>query len=192
VAKGHMPTPKTLAARYQGALCNWSRFGLTALPAMAQLVHVIHSIPDQRRSTASDGRETWGSMPTVLIIEDDPTNLVAQALVLRSFGFTVLEASSRGDAWRVCHRHQGPIHLVVAKAILDNQRTSDFIARLRLVYPQIRALIVSETSSAEFADNQSMPCEFSFLQKPFRLEILGDTIRKLLDGPKKRAVSSIS
>jgi len=93
-----MPTPKTLAARYQGALCNWSRFGLTALPAMAQLVHVIHSIPDQRRSTASDGRETWGSMQTVLIIEDDPTNLVAQALVLRSFGFTVLEASSRGDA----------------------------------------------------------------------------------------------
>ncbi len=157
---------------------------------MAQLVHVIHSIPDQRRSTASDGRETWGSMQTVLLIEDDPANLVAQALVLCSFGFTVLEASSRGEAWRVCHRHQGPIHLVVAKAILDNHR--DFIARLRLVYPQIRALIVSETSSAELADNQSMPCEFAFLQKPFRLEILGDTIRKLLDGPKKRAVSSIS
>jgi DNA-binding NtrC family response regulator len=186
-----MSAPKTLAARYQGALCNWSRFGLTALPAMAQLVHVIH-VPDQRRFTASDGGETWGSMQTVLLIEDDPANLVAEALVLRSFGFTVLEASSRGEAWRVCHRHQRPIHLVVAKAILDNHRTSDFIARLRLVYPQIRALIVSETSSAEFADNQSMPCEFAFLQKPFRLETLGDTIRKLLDGPKKRAVSSIS
>jgi hypothetical protein len=83
---------------------------LTALPAMAPLVHVIHSIPDQRRVTASDGRETWGSMQTVLLIENDPANLVVQALVLRSFGFTVLEASSRGEAWRVCHRHQGPIH----------------------------------------------------------------------------------
>ena len=159
---------------------------------MAQLVHVIHSIPDQRRFTASDGRETWGLMQTVLLIENDPANLVAQALVLRSFGFRLLEARSRGEAWRACHRHQGPIHLVVAKVILDNHRTSDFIARLRLVYPQICVLIVSETSSAELADNQSMPCEFAFLQKPFRLDTLGDTIRKLLDGPKKRAVSSIS
>jgi two-component system, cell cycle sensor histidine kinase and response regulator CckA len=165
---------------------------LTALPAMAQLVHVIHSIPDQRALQPVMAGKLGGFMQTVLLIENDPANLVAQALVLRSFGFTLLEARSRGEAWRACHRHQGPIHLVVAKAILDNHRTSDFIARLRLVYPQICALILSETSSAELADNQSMPCEFAFLQKPFRLDTLGDTIRKLLDGPKKRAVSSIS
>jgi len=165
---------------------------LTALPAMAQLVHVIHSIPDRRRFTASNGRETWGFMQTVLLIENDPANLVGQALVLRSLGFTLVEARSRGEAWRACHRHQGPIHLVVAKATLDNHRTSDFIARLRLVYPQICALIVSETSSAELADNHSMPCEFAFLQKPFRLDTLGDTIRKLLGGPKRKTVSSLS
>jgi two-component system cell cycle sensor histidine kinase/response regulator CckA len=152
---------------------------------------MIHSIPDQRRVAAVMAGDL-GVYADVLLIENDPANLVAQALVLRSFGFTVLEASSRGEAWRVCHRHQRPIHLVVAKAILDNHRTSDFIARLRLVYPQIRALIVSETSSAELADNQSMPCEFAFLQKPFRLDTLADTIRELLGGPKRRAVSSLS
>lgn len=131
-------------------------------------------------------------MQTALVIEDDPATLITWAFVLRSYGFTVLEASSRGEAWRVCQKHQGPIHLVVVKATLDNHRTSDFIARLRLLFPQIRAVCVSEASSAEFADNQSIPRELAFLQKPFHLETLVGTIRELLAEPMNRAASSIS
>jgi DNA-binding NtrC family response regulator len=129
---------------------------------------------------------------TILIIENDSSNLVALALILRSFGYAVLEASCRGEAWRVCHRHQAPIQLVVTNAILDNHPVSDFVARLRLVYPRVRALLVSEPSSGELADNQSMPHECALLQKPFRADALADTIRGLLDGAKQRAVSSPS
>jgi DNA-binding NtrC family response regulator len=129
---------------------------------------------------------------TILIIENDPSNLVALALILRSFGYAILEASSRDAAWRVCHRRQGPIHLVVTNAILDDHPVRDFVARLRLVYPQVRALIVSEASLGELADDQSMPHECAFLQTPFRADALADTIRGLLDGPKQRAVSSHS
>ena len=35
-------------------------------------------------------------MDTILLIENDPTNLVARSLILRSFGYTVLEADRRG------------------------------------------------------------------------------------------------
>ena len=130
-------------------------------------------------------------MQVALVIEDDPAALIAWAFVLRSYGFTVLEANSRGEAWRVCHQHQGPIHFVVTKAILGNHCTNDFVARLRLVCPQICAVCVSEVSSAEFADNQ-IPRDLVFLQKPFRLETLADTLRELLAKPKYRAGSSIS
>jgi DNA-binding NtrC family response regulator len=126
-----------------------------------------------------------------LVIEDDPATLIAWALVLRSFGFTVLEANNRGEAWRVCHRHQGPIHLVVADASLSNHHTGDFVARLRLVYPQVRALLVSKASSPESGDNKSMPCECAALQTPFRVDTLADTIRGLIARPGKRAVSTI-
>ena len=46
-------------------------------------------------------------METVLLIENDPANLVALAMVLRSLGYTVLEADSRSEACskliRRCH-----------------------------------------------------------------------------------------
>jgi two-component system cell cycle sensor histidine kinase/response regulator CckA len=127
-------------------------------------------------------------MQTVLLIENDPAKLVTQSLILRCFGYTVLEAASRGDAWRVCHEHQGPIHLILTKPILDDS-SSDFIARLQCLYPEIRALFVSDASSAELAD---MPCEYTVLHKPFRPDALADTIRQLLDDPKTSAVSSFS
>ena len=98
----------------------------------------------------------------------------------------------RGEAWRVCHEYQGTIHLVVTKAILCNHRTSDFIARLRLVYPQIRALFVSDDPPSELADEDCICSQYAWLQKPFQLDTLDDTLGELLDRPKKRTVSSLS
>ena len=78
----------------------------------------------------------------------------------------------------------------MTKAILDHDSTSEFVARLQLLYPQIRAaLFLSDASSGELA---TMPCEYAFVQKPFRADALADTIRGLLEDPKKRAVSSLS
>jgi len=129
-------------------------------------------------------------METILLIESDPALLVAVAFLLRCLGYSVLEAGSRGEAWRACHRYRAPVHLVLTKAIADKDSTSEFVARLQLVYPQIRAaLFVPEASSAEFSD---MPCEYAFLQEPFRADALADTIRELLEGPKKRAASFLS
>ena len=127
-------------------------------------------------------------MQVALVIEDDPATLIAWALVLRSFGFAVLEAASRGEVWRVRHQHQGPIHLVLMDAFLDHS-TCEFVARLQLVYPQMRVLFVCNESPPELTD---MPCEFAFLQKPFRVETLAYAVKQLLQGPKKRAAASLS
>jgi len=129
-------------------------------------------------------------METILLIENDPALLVAVAFLLRCFGYRVLEAGSRGEAWRACHRYSAPIHLVLTKALADKDSTGEFVARLQLVYPHIRAaLFVPEVSPVELTD---MPCEYAFLRKPFRAEAFADTIRELLEGPKKRAASFLS
>jgi hypothetical protein len=49
-------------------------------------------------------------MQTILLIECDPTNLVAQSLVLYCFGYTVQEASSPGEVWNSRYEHRGPRH----------------------------------------------------------------------------------
>ena len=123
-------------------------------------------------------------MQTILLIENDPANLVAQSLLLHCFSYTVLEASNEGEAWFASQQHEGPIHLVMLKAVLENHSSTEFVARLQLVYPQICALLVCDISPVELAD---MPCEYTFVQKPFRAETLAYTIRGLLQNPRNRA-----
>ena len=130
-------------------------------------------------------------MQTILLVEDAPATLIARSLILRCFGYTVLEANSRGEAWRACHEHQGPIHLTLMKADLGDDSAIEFVTRLQLLHPQICALFLSAESSPEFADKQRIPCEYALLQTPFRADALADAIRGLL-GANTRAVSSLA
>ena len=131
-------------------------------------------------------------MQTVLLVENDPAKLVARSLILHCFGYKVLEAGSRGEAWRVCHGHRGQIHVVLTNAIPGNASSSQFVARLQLLYPQIRALFLSDATSPEPALQQNMRGEYAFLQEPFRVDVLADTIKGLLDRPEKTSAASLS
>src|SRR5882724_10628590 len=132
-------------------------------------------------------------METILLIENDAASLVARSLILRCFGYTVLEADSRGEAWSVCGGHSGTIQLIMMEASLNpDEGAYEFFTRLQLVHPQIRALLLNDASSARMAEKFAMPCECAFLQRPFRVDALADSIRALLDGPKARAVYSLS
>jgi len=129
-------------------------------------------------------------MDTILLIENDPTNLVALSLAVRSFGYTVLEADSRGEACNLCAEHRGPIHLIMMETTLDQDGVYEFFTRLQLIHPQIRALLMTDASSARLAEKLAMPCEYSFLHRPFRVDALADGIRALLDAPKAATSAS--
>ena len=129
-------------------------------------------------------------MDTILLIENDPTNLLALALTMRSFGYTVLEASDRGEVWSYSRDHSGTIRLIMMETSLNHDSAYEFFTRLQLVHPEIRALLLTDASSARMAEKFAMPCECSFLQRPFRAATLADAIRGLLDGPRTRAVTS--
>jgi DNA-binding NtrC family response regulator len=126
-------------------------------------------------------------MITVLLIESEPAHLIGLALILRSFGYSVLEADSADEAVRNCQEHLGPIHVVVTDAILDDEHASEVVARLESVWPQIRAVLLSNEPSDELAVANTAGC--AFLRTPFRADDLDDTIRRLLDSPKKRPAS---
>ena len=53
-------------------------------------------------------------METILVLDDESTNLKVISLVLKLRGYNVLEASSGAEAIRICKSHHGPIHLLIA------------------------------------------------------------------------------
>lgn len=138
------------------------------------------------------GESCRTAMQTILLVENDLAKLVARSLILRCFGYTLLEADSRGEAWRVCHNHGGPIHLILTNATSGSSSSSQFVARLQLLYPQIRALFLCDASLADLTAQQNMRCECAFLQEPFRVDVLADNIRGLLDRPRETRAASRS
>lgn len=126
-------------------------------------------------------------MLTVLLIENEPANLIALALILRAFGYTVLEADSPDAAVHNCQEHPGPIHVVVTKAILDDENASDVLARLESLRPLIRAVLISDEPADEFAVANTSG--YAFLRTPFPADALADAIKILFDGPERRTVS---
>ena len=127
-------------------------------------------------------------MLTVLLIESEPANLIALALILRSLGYSVLEADSADDAVHYCQEHVGPIHVVVTKTIRGCENASELVAQLESVCPQIPTVLISDEPGDELAFANPSSC--AFLRTPFRAEALADTIDRLLDGPKNQAASA--
>ena len=123
------------------------------------------------------------AIDTVLVIESDPADLLALSLVLHASGYTVLDAGSRGEAWHLCSAHGGTIHVVLANAILDGS-SGDFLNRLGIAYPGIRAVIVDNMQPAPGIEAPSMPRQCAFLQRPVRPEALAATIASLLENAK--------
>ena len=123
-------------------------------------------------------------MQTVLVIDSEPANLLMLALILRSFGYTVLEADSPDEAVSTCQEYPGPIHLVVTEAVLNNENANDLVALLQSLCPHIRALLISDESADVLAETNTYGC--AYLKKPVRVDALADGIRTLLDGPKRR------
>ncbi len=105
-------------------------------------------------------------MITVLLIESEPAHLIVLALILRASGYNVLEADNADEAMRNCQEHLGPIHVVVTKAILDHENAGDLVARLESIYPQIRAVLISDEPSDEMAVANTAGC--AFLRTPLR------------------------
>ena len=124
---------------------------------------------------------------TILLIERDPATLVAQSLILQCFGYAVLEAGNRDEAWRACIEHRGLVDLIVTDGVLDHDCSSDFVAGLQILHPEIRALFLCDVPPAKWAER---PWNWAFLQKPFRADAFADAIRGL-DGAKTSAGSTL-
>jgi len=128
-------------------------------------------------------------METILLIETDPVNLLALALILRSLGYTVLEVDSQDEAVCACHDHGGPIDLMVTTALLQNEDAKRGVKRSELLNWPTRALFLSDEPPNELPD---ATYEHAFLRTPFRVEALATTISELLHGPQSAIVSSAS
>lgn len=117
---------------------------------------------------------------TILVVEDEADVRAITVFALKSFGYTVLEASGGSAAIQHCEQHPGPIHLLLSDVVMPEmggRQVADAVLALR---PAIKVLYLSGYTDDAVVRHGVLHEQVAFLQKPFTPNTLARKIREVL------------
>ncbi|HEX9748603.1 MAG TPA: ATP-binding protein [Methylomirabilota bacterium] len=122
-----------------------------------------------------------GGRETVLVVDDEMEVQALLQTALTSWGYTVLGATSPGEAIRLAEHHPGPIDLLVTDMVMPEMSGAVLAERLIAVHPDMAMLFMS--GYADYAAESIPPsrARIGFLQKPFAPDAVARKVRDLLD-----------
>jgi two-component system cell cycle sensor histidine kinase/response regulator CckA len=118
---------------------------------------------------------------TILLVEDEPSILFMTTRMLERQGYTVLAASTPGEAIQLATAQAGQIHLLMTDVIMPDMNGRDLAKHLLTRYPHLPRLFMSGYTADVIADNGVMEDRVSFIQKPFAIKELAAKVREALD-----------
>jgi two-component system cell cycle sensor histidine kinase/response regulator CckA len=121
---------------------------------------------------------------TLLVAEDEPAVRALTCHVLRSAGYTVLEAETGEEAVRVADRHAGPVHLLVTDVVMPGGGGRELAETLAERHPGARVLFLSGYTADAVVRHGILGERADFLQKPFTPAALARKVREVLDRPR--------
>jgi two-component system cell cycle sensor histidine kinase/response regulator CckA len=113
----------------------------------------------------------------ILLVEDEEAVRAFASRALASRGYTVMEAESGVDALRVYEEVAGKIDLIVSDVIMPEMDGPTMLMELRHRGLAAKIIFVSGYADDAFAKNLPEGQEFQFLQKPFTLKQLIETVK---------------
>jgi two-component system cell cycle sensor histidine kinase/response regulator CckA len=113
----------------------------------------------------------------ILLVEDEEAVRAFASRALASRGYTVMEAESGVDALRVYEEVDGKIDLIVSDVIMPEMDGPTMLMELRNRGLAAKIIFVSGYADDAFAKNLPEGQEFQFLQKPFTLKQLIETVK---------------
>ena len=131
--------------------------------------------PETSRSSSLAGNET------VLVVEDqdEVRNLVEEILGMQ--GYTVLKASNGEEALRLGKSRRKPIQLLLTDMVMPGMNGKELAERMQKMYPGMKVILMSGYAEEGLIQWGTIIQGMEFIKKPFRVETLIQTVRKVLD-----------
>jgi PAS domain S-box-containing protein len=143
------------------------------LPRVNEAVYAVQPVKSQIR--VPDGSET------ILLVEDEQGVRSMVRGVLKSRGYTVLEASRGDEALQICKRHEGTIHLLLTDVVMPEMGGRELAKRVVNLRRDAKVLLMSGyTDDAVIRQGELKP-GVGLLQKPFTPDALASKVREVLD-----------
>jgi len=125
--------------------------------------------------------KSTGGHEVILLVEDEPAVMSVSTRMLTRLGYTVLKASTAGEAIRIARSHAGSIDLLITDVIMPEMNGRDVARRLLSLYPSLKRLFMSGYTADVIAGHGVLDDDVHFLQKPFTMGELTEKVRKVLD-----------
>ena|SRR6266511_2466030 len=142
-------------------------------PRVAGRAHA--PLAHDHRGAAARGTET------VLLVEDEPAVRALGARVLRSRGYTVLDAANGVEALRVAAAAGARIDLLLTDVVMPQMGGEALAEQFRALYPRTRVLFTSGYADSASFHGSVRDCGALFIEKPFSPAALARKVREVLD-----------
>jgi PAS domain S-box-containing protein len=118
-----------------------------------------------------------GGTETVLLVDADSAVRTVVGSILRSAGYTVLEAHDGAEALRVGRSHPGSIHLLLTDLVVPRMSGPHLAEAMTVTCPGLKVLYLSSALESPHTGGR----ERAVLQKPFTPDALALEVRAVLD-----------
>jgi signal transduction histidine kinase len=119
---------------------------------------------------------------TILVVEDEPSVCALAKRILARHGYHVLTAASGVEALPVWTAHQHEIDLLLTDVLMPHGISGPELAdRLRQDKPHLNVIFTSGYGPDIMTQDNVLPEDIHFLQKPYDPGLLAKTVRDCLD-----------
>ncbi|MCG6535010.1 MAG: PAS domain S-box protein, partial [Syntrophales bacterium LBB04] len=132
-------------------------------------------------TTETQAETARGQGEMVLLVEDEPVILKVGQSMLERLGYTVVTASTPGEALRQAKKYAAEIQLLITDVIMPEMNGRDLAKLINEINPGLKYLFISGYTANVIAHCGVLDEGVSFLEKPFSIKDFGDKIRQVLE-----------
>jgi len=114
-------------------------------------------------------------------VDDEPTLLDIGKELLSMLGYRVLTANSGEDTLSVINQEKDNIALVILDLMMPGMGGKKCLPEILKIVPSMRVIIASGFAANAGLQDIISAGTVDFIQKPYRIDILSEKIRSILD-----------
>ncbi len=153
-------------------------------PGMGSTFKIYLPLSGEARSSRSTTEKrseiATGGNETILVVEDEKRVRKLTSRILKSQGYTVLQASHGQKALESAKSHKGPIHLLLTDVVMPGMNGKQVYEQLTLVQPKVKVIYMSGYTDEVINGHQILDKGINFIQKPFGVKQLAAKVRQVL------------
>ena len=116
---------------------------------------------------------------TILLVDDEQVVLDVSTLMIKRLGYNVLRATNGKEARQIFRDNAEGIRLVILDIKLPDELGSDTCKRLKQIKSDLKIMHTSGLGGVRGSESLECGCD-RFLLKPFKIEVLSNTLQDLL------------